>query len=259
MNEGEKNEGRSVKNKAKFLTGFTPLEITTDKATGGEFKDGRKMEKFITQKSKAKFLTGFTLLEMTVVLAIVAVMTAIVLMNLPKMKGGLSIDVVAQEVAIYIRGAQVYSRATKGAGGENFNSYGLRLAVNSASFFLWADQNGTVDKNDDFIYNPPGGDDGIEGDGMPQETYVLPQGFYLSSLVCDENYLEWVDIVYRLPDPEAEFGSIDDVCAKANYVGVCLTSPNLEQYRLIKAFNNGQIMVENPTMLADNPCVSAVE
>ncbi len=209
------------------------------------------MDRF--QKS---FKSGFSLLEMTVVLAIVSIMTAIVLVNLPQMKGGLSIDVISQEVAIYIRGAQVYSRATKSSGNTSspiYSSFGLHFDSSSKnkSFFLWADGTGHV-KDGDYSY--------VANDPKP-ENYDLPNGFTISRLGCfdDQNKLKilnQIDIVFQIPDPEAYFSG-----GCTSKVFVCLKSPNLEQYRVIETWNNGQISVINPTSAntSENnyPCVGS--
>lgn len=51
---------------------------------------------------------GFTLIEMMVVVAITVIMTGVILMNLPDTRNAASADLIAQEVAIYIRSAQNY-------------------------------------------------------------------------------------------------------------------------------------------------------
>ena len=54
-----------------------------------------------------KKTAGFTLIEMIVVIAIFGIVTTIILANLPTFRDRSSLDLVAQEVAINIRGAQV--------------------------------------------------------------------------------------------------------------------------------------------------------
>lgn len=211
----------------------------------------------IFRKNYRRCNKGFTLLEMTVVLAIVVIMTAIVLMNLPQTKGGLSIDVVAQEVAIYIRGAQVYSRATKDARGLGYKSYGVHfnaLPNKNNNFFLWADGNNSVN-NVPPVWKWEPCPSGVTEECDPkQESYDLPAGFRISKLLCDSGFSrDEIDIVFKLPDPEANFYSpetADGLRSEINgcpdnFVSICLVSANMSQYRLIKTYTNGQIMVLN--------------
>lgn len=202
---------------------------------------------------------GFTLLEMTVVLVIVAIMTAIVLMNLPQMKGGLSIDVVAQEVAIYIRGAQVYSRATKvDRIIKDYNSYGIHFTSSNKSFFLWADGNNSADyKTPNPVFYRQDFSCRENICDPEQETYDLPNGFTISKLVCIANDSTVVsdqtnlDIVFQSPDPEAQFANLvnsgNGPCYNATKVKICLKSANAEQYRIIETHANGQIAVVKDT------------
>jgi len=201
---------------------------------------------------------GFSLLEMTVVLGIVAFITAMFFLNLPPLKGGMSIDVVAQEVAIYIRGAQVYSRATKvevGGTPNNYNSYGIHFNRLSGSFFLWADNNNSVRNENQAVFYWENNTDLI------QETYSLPSGFTISKLVCvtiPENLPPIVvtksnlDIVFQTPDPEAQFANTGDSlfingkCNNATFIKICLKSANLTLYRVIETHSNGHILVRTP-------------
>ena len=52
---------------------------------------------------------GFSLIEMIVVIAIFMIITGVVLSNLPAFRDQSSLDLVAQEIAINIRGAQSYA------------------------------------------------------------------------------------------------------------------------------------------------------
>src|SRR5680860_127633 len=184
---------------------------------------------------------GFSLLEMTVVLAIVGIMTVVVLLDLPRMKGGLSIDLVAQEVAIYIRGAQVYSRATK-VSGITYNSYGIHFTKNSSEFFLWADADNSIEieRNPlDFRFYSY---KSYNEEDTKQEIYNLPAGFIISKIKCGGHVLSSsLDIVFRLPDPEAIFSGLpaqshtgfiapSNPCETSLKASVCLQSANQQQW-----------------------------
>lgn len=213
-----------------------------------------------------QFNRGFSLLEMTVVIGIVAVMTAIVLFNLPQMKGGVSIELVAQEVAIYIRGAQVYSRATKTSsdpgGSKEFYSFGMHFETATPdSFFLWADRDDRANRSkhdgqpDEYFYNQ-------EVDIPSEETYNLPKGFVIAGLeVFKENDVKTsvsqLDVLYKKPDPEANFGCNGASCESIGSIHtaqITLTSPNRAQTRCVRVSSNGQILVVNPAN--DSRCVA---
>lgn len=67
-------------------------------------------------KEKTRLLknqqAGFSLIEMLVVVSIFTIVTAVVLANLPSFRDQSSLDLVAQEVAIQIRGAQTYAMSS---------------------------------------------------------------------------------------------------------------------------------------------------
>jgi prepilin-type N-terminal cleavage/methylation domain-containing protein len=210
---------------------------------------------------------GFSLLEMTVVIGIAAIMTAIVLWNLPSIKGGISIDLVAQEFAIYLRGAQVYSRATKvGIGGAtaDYSSYGLHVSktdtvsagVPSApgKFFLWADADNSIKFGTDFDWSQLNFDPARDS---VQESYDLPAGFRVTGIkICQHGgWIEPadVDVVFIKPDPEAFITCSESACRSAGgvlFAQVFLTSPNKVQTRAVEIYNNGQIAVWNPANAA---------
>ncbi|OHA60583.1 MAG: hypothetical protein A2556_00245 [Candidatus Vogelbacteria bacterium RIFOXYD2_FULL_44_9] len=56
--------------------------------------------------------SGFTLIEMVTVIGIFVVVTGIILANLPSFRSSSALDLVAQEVATQVRGAQIYAMST---------------------------------------------------------------------------------------------------------------------------------------------------
>lgn len=88
-------------------------------------------------KSKIKSSSrGFSLLELMVVIAIFAVMTGILVADLPNFREKSSLDLTVSEVATYIRGAQVYGSAQVGAG-EGSVSYEIKIDEDSSKFGLY--------------------------------------------------------------------------------------------------------------------------
>ncbi|HDQ16662.1 MAG TPA: type II secretion system protein, partial [Candidatus Vogelbacteria bacterium] len=52
---------------------------------------------------------GFTLIEMLVAVAIFFIVTGAILINIPQFRNRVNIDLIAGEVSLYIRSAQVYA------------------------------------------------------------------------------------------------------------------------------------------------------
>lgn len=93
--------------------------------------------------------SGFTLIEMMVVISIFLVVSGIVLANFKGFARRSSLDLLAREMSLAIRQAQVYGSATKRYEGSTnpsddpFPSYGVYLAGgNLPNFYLFADKNG---------------------------------------------------------------------------------------------------------------------
>ena len=75
---------------------------------------------------------GLTLIELLVVITIVIIMTGVVMANLPAFRSKTELDLIAQEVAITIRQAQVYGVNAKSTGaGSTFTPYGVNFTVKS--------------------------------------------------------------------------------------------------------------------------------
>ena len=83
---------------------------------------------------------GFTLLEIVIVLAIFAIITTLVLAKYPEFKSSISLKKTAQEIALTVREAQVYSLGVKGFRSQFVIPYGVHFDITSPkSFILFAD------------------------------------------------------------------------------------------------------------------------
>lgn len=173
------------------------------------------------------------------VVAIAGTMSAIILANLPMLQSKTSIDLVAQEVAIYVRGAQVYSGASRLANGA-ITSYGASFSSsNQASFSLYP-----FDCSSSLCNSGP----------SAVENYTLPNGFlislleyHLSSTPPTYNPASLFSIVFKRPDPEAKFQCGANVCSSAYPVDrarlTISSKRNPGEKRYVMIYPSGQIAV----------------
>ena len=72
---------------------------------------------------------GFTALELLVVIGIFTIMTGVVLANLPKFRDQTSVGLVAQQIALVARQAQVYGNSGRLINGLSVQGYGLMIDI----------------------------------------------------------------------------------------------------------------------------------
>ncbi|OHB24234.1 MAG: hypothetical protein A2542_02515 [Parcubacteria group bacterium RIFOXYD2_FULL_52_8] len=112
---------------------------------------------FHTKKSRLQAASGFTVIELVVTLAIFVVMTTIVLANYPKFNDKIGLEVLAQNIALSIREAQVYGISVRAENVLQENlapAYGIhfwggetnlqdQVQQGKAQYVLFADDNAT--------------------------------------------------------------------------------------------------------------------
>lgn len=190
--------------------------------------------------------SGFTLIEMMVVVAIFLVITGVILLNTPQVREKLSIELVAQELSINIRGTQVYGVATQARIDQDTNqvefpSYGIYFApINDPSF-----------SNEPRVFglsSPTNLEFNI--DGVVSES-GLPAGYKIAGLKYDlgSGWEEADDLVIAFirPSPTAHFlinnnSSVTGV----QRVGVIIESIREHKMKQISVYSNGQIAVIDP-------------
>lgn len=189
---------------------------------------------------------GFTIIEMLVVVSIFMVITGIILFNAPQFRERVSIDLIANDLALVVRSAQTYGMATRKSNviPEAFPSYGFYLSVLS-----------DVD-TDPLIYIYPVED--VENpayfndDNNFEEKYKLPNGFFVESIcVRDDNNncatSDQLHVAFIRPELKATICSSDS-CDSENSskkAEIVIKSIKEDSRRIISVYQNGQIAVEN--------------
>lgn len=196
---------------------------------------------------------GFTLVEMMVVVAIFIITTGIVLSNFGGFREKSSLDLLAREMALIIRQAQVYGTATKVSPGSSgaFPSYGIFAKGGDTHFILFAD------KDNDGKYDA--GEE-VERFELYGGASILKIDGYLASGASEQivkmcnfrNPSDPIDFyaVFKRPTADASFavGSFNEGwtngCHPENYSYARITIRKKNEQRQIHIWRTGHIYVE---------------
>lgn len=177
------------------------------------------------------------MVEMLVVIAIFGIVTTILLFNLPTFRNQASLDLVAQEVAITIRGAQVFGGGGRvGETGGEAPTYGIYIDKTSPQFDLFRESgvNSGYDNAGDVICA-----------GECIERYALSGGFEISGLKCGETTDcpgTTAQIMFTRPNLEPTF-IVDGEESDVGKIGIIIRSIRDNQTREVSVWSNGQIAV----------------
>lgn len=200
-----------------------------------------------------KSLPGFTLVEMIVVIAIFGIVTVVVLANLPVFRDRTSLDLVAQEVAIHLRGAQVF-----GAGGRvgatattERPTYGIHFTETTsgqAVFKLFRDiPDSTGEGNNAFDEGTgkcsPGNFLGDNDDCELEQTYTVSKGFRIYKITVDGTNANEVDVLFTRPKLEPVIAVNGNAELHPEFAEIIIQSLRTQECRNVKIWNNGQIAV----------------
>lgn len=193
---------------------------------------------------------GFTLIEMLVVIAIMAVISAVILFNNNRFGGVVLLQNLAYDMALSIRQAQGFGIAVQRFNTSFGYAYGMHFQVDasgSSSYVLFAD--GLTPVNNGTYECPQPGTPNCE---LVQAT-TIAAGYRVVQLCvkppdaaerCDAT---WVDITFRRPEPDAYILSnvtgssiSDDINESAE---IHVASPRGD-IKVISVQTNGQISVQ---------------
>lgn len=207
--------------------------------------------------------SGFTLIEMAVVLGIFLLISGLIIFNYSDFHSNVSLENLAQDVALNIRRAQSYATGSKGAGSE-FPGYGIHFNTDSnfvtqhsggpKSFIFFADLASSPVPSGYPIYdesnvrkecgydNLIGGNECIE-DITINSTDIINE-ICLNGSSCVPGTL---DIVFTRPDPDPTFCFLptgSSMCAgSVSSASIHLISVTGKE-KVITVWNTGQINTE---------------
>lgn len=192
---------------------------------------------------------GFTLVEMMVVIAIFIITTGIVLTNLPAAREKNALELLAQEIAVTIRQAQVYGAATFGfddGSAREFPSYGVLLPKNGSDyldhFFIFADsdKNNLMDEGDCET-----GNECVEQFNL-RGGVVISQLTYCSNQDCTGggNIEKSLNVLFKRPGTDATFLAVPSPTPSMSRLKIVLKNLQNNQERAVVIWNTGHIYVE---------------
>lgn len=212
-----------------------------------------KLRKALPRRSRA---TGFTILEMMVVIAIVTVMTGVLLGNLPNFRDRTTLQLVAQDVAVTIRQAQVFGIGTKieyDAGGDAvFLGHGMyfcdpAIDLCRKNFLLFSDDDNDEIFSEVDVFNDSGTVDwaaACDTEGECRDIYSITGNIEICALkVNGTEEANGVGIAFDRVYSDA-FIKEGSNTVNENNAKIYLHSKKDFKERVVTVYNTGGITVE---------------
>lgn len=185
---------------------------------------------------------------MIVVVAIILIITVVVLSNLPAFRDKTSLDLLAQEMAITIRQAQVFGISTKTSGGGSFPSFGIHFddwntTSGQNGFVLFADVPPLNQTDGNNVYDV-GSNCGTDNSTTEcREHFFFRGGVKITNIVgaCPScSTPNSLNIVFKRPDTDARFFD-DSGGAEQFFSNVKITISKGSDTRCIYIYQTGHI------------------
>lgn len=196
--------------------------------------------------SKIKKNKGMTLVELIVVLGIFILVTGITIFDYNSFRSNISLQNLADEIALSVRKAQSYAIGVKSAEGGFSDNFGIHFSTkdttdgennsSSKSFVLFVD-------NKDNEYDSSGvcGQDSECLEVLTIKTEDKIVGILEEGGI--NNDLETLDIIFKRPNPDAIF-YVNGKEVFAQSMGVQIINTRSEKVKNIVISNTGQISIE---------------
>ncbi|MFA5773740.1 MAG: prepilin-type N-terminal cleavage/methylation domain-containing protein [Candidatus Paceibacterota bacterium] len=211
---------------------------------------------------KNKYNSGVTLIELLVVIFIFMILTGITIFNYGKFNSSLSIQNLADDIALTVRRAQGFAIGVRGFGSSFSQGYGIHFTANQGldfagsnkAFVLFADMNPNY-KYDHDSSNTCGKD--ITTGNECIEVLSIVSADEISAIFLNDSQTSLlpagtIDILFKRPNPEPIFcvrsNPLSDSCDSGTISSVRIKISNItnpETFKIITISNNGQINVSN--------------
>lgn len=225
--------------------------------------------------------SGFSLIELMVTITIFIMITSVTMTNYPRFSNKLSLDLLAQDIALSLRQAQISGSSVlgvRGAAGQSrvFGAYGIHLEspdpviTNKYFYILFADISNLLRYDGPLTgqflrdENPECGIPTMVNEclqkflvaGANKVRYLCanfidqsldPQTDWVAN--CAKQPIAWLDVVFKRPNLDALFYAKKNPTDTSpmtgvSNVGIVLESPGGEYNKTIVVWKTGQISVQ---------------
>ncbi|MBK5215265.1 MAG: prepilin-type N-terminal cleavage/methylation domain-containing protein [Candidatus Pacebacteria bacterium] len=217
---------------------------------------------------KIKYNKGVTLVELLVVIFIFVIISGITIFDYGKFRSSLSIQNLADDIALSVRKAQGYAIGVHSTDSVFDVGYGVHFTVNplpvgtysgtNKAFILFADMD--VVQNKMYDYNtvcgaPTTGSECLEVLNIASTDKILGIKYYVGGYLVDKTLpaTGTLDIVFKRPNPEPVFcyksavtNTSCDAMEGISYIQIILATSEIPvTTKTVTISNNGQISVSN--------------
>jgi len=210
---------------------------------------------------KIKYNRGVTLIELVVVITIFMVISGIAIFNYGDLNSSMSLQNLADDIALSVRRTQGYAIGVRGYGGTFVDGYGIHFTSNpdisqlytgsNKSFVLFAEI--TPNKKYDYSAYDKCGSPKIDNECI--EVLNITSTDKISEIFLDNDAVaisptSTVDVLFNRPNPEPTFcyrvNLSDNLCDSRviSFIKIKISNINdIQLFKTVTISNNGQISV----------------
>jgi prepilin-type N-terminal cleavage/methylation domain-containing protein len=218
---------------------------------------------------KKNYQNGMTLIEMLMVVFIFMTISTMILFNYGKFESSISLQNLADDIALSIREAQSYAIGARGIPNNStdesfFKSYGIffRDTGNASNAFVGGSPKSFVffvdeDMNKHYDYdknnNSPSCGENIINNNECYKVISISSADYISDIATTpiNNSIKGVNVIFTRPYPEPSFcliGDSEDNCLQGSSttesIEIEVKNPRTGKIKTVTITNTGQIVVK---------------